>query len=398
MPLSQRILESIRRHRLLSAGERVGVAVSGGADSVALLRLLLELRSELGIVLSVTHFHHGIRGAEADADAEFVAGLANVYQLELHSGSADAPAHARARRASLETAARELRYQFFAKLLQSAVVDKIATGHTLDDQAETVLMKTLRGAGTRGLAGIYPELVWKRATPPAFLETSSVWKRATPPASGAVGEPAGEVARFHTSIIRPLLGARRGEVEEYLRGLGQEWREDSTNRDRKHLRNRVRHELVPLLEREFNPEVTRVLGETAEVARAEEEYWQREVERLLPEVSPLGEGSLNLKALLAQPLAVQRRLVRAALERAGAGFDFRHGEEILRLAQKTRGAVELPGGWRVVRGKSDLRIEKRIERAGARVSPARVERGADGRAGQRDGNTDGCGRKGGVRV
>jgi tRNA(Ile)-lysidine synthase len=360
VPLQEPLLEYIQRHSLLKAGDRVGVAVSGGADSVALLRLLLELRDEMGIVLSVAHFHHGIRGAEADADAEFVARLAKRHNLELHSGSGDAPGHAGARQASLETAARELRYQFFTRLLQAGAADKIATGHTLDDQAETVLMKSLRGAGTRGLAGIYPAL-------------------------GA-------------GIVRPLLGVRRSEVEEYLRGLGQEWREDSTNRDRRHLRNRVRHELVPLLERDFNPEVTRVLAESAEVARAEEEFWQREMERLLPEVC-CGEGrSLKLNALLAQPLAVQRRLVRAALERAGTGFDFRHGEEILRLAQKSRGAVELPGGWRVVRGKGDLRIEKRGEHAGARVSPARAQQGSGGRAGERDRDADVCGRKGGVRV
>jgi tRNA(Ile)-lysidine synthase len=360
VPLPEPVLEYIHRHSLLKAGDRVAAAVSGGADSTALLRLLLELRGDLGIVLSVAHFHHGIRGAEADADAGFVASLAKSHDLELHSGSGDAPAHARARQASLETAARELRYQFFAGLLKTGAADKIATGHTLDDQAETVLMKSLRGAGTRGLAGIYPAL--------------------------------------HSGMVRPLLGVRRSEVEEYLRDLGQDWREDSTNRDRQHLRNRVRHELVPLLERDFNPEVTRVLAESAEVARAEEDFWQREIERLLPEVSPQGEASLKLNALLAQPLAVQRRLVRTTLERAGAGFDFRHGEEILRLAQKSRGAVELPGGWRVVRRKSNLRIEKRGERAGARVSPACAERGSGGRAGERDQSAGGCDRKGGVRV
>ena len=359
MLLREPVLEYIRRHGLLKAGDRVGVAVSGGADSVALLRLLLELQGDLGVVLSVAHFHHGIRGAEADADAEFVAGLAKSHKLELHAGNGDVPAHARARRASVETAARELRYQFFAKLLGSGAVDKIATGHTLDDQAETVLMKTLRGAGTRGLAGIYPAL--------------------------------------HSGVVRPLLGTRRRELEEYLRALGpgQDWREDSTNRDRRHLRNRVRHQLVPLLEGEFNPEVTRVLAETAEVARAEEEFWQREVERLLPEVCCGEEGSLLLKPLLAQPLAVQRRLVRAALERSGAGFDFRHGEEMLRLAQRSKGALELAGGWRVVRGKGELRIEKQGESAGTRGSPVRAERGG---VGERDQRAKGGVRKGGVRV
>ena len=373
MPLREPVLECIRRHGLLKAGDRVGVAVSGGADSVALLRLLLELGTELGTVLSVAHFHHGIRGAEADADAEFVARLTKSRDLELHSGNGDVPAHARARRASLETAARELRYQFFAKLLQSGAVDRIATGHTLDDQAETVLMKTLRGAGTRGLAGIYPAL-------------------------GAVlsEQNAAEGGRAtQARIVRPLLGVRRRELEEYLRALGQEWREDSTNRDRRHLRNRVRHELLPLLEREFNPEVTRVLAETAEVARAEEEFWQREVERLLPEVCSAGGGSLQLKPLLAQPLAVQRRLVRAALERSGAGFDFRHGEEMLRLAQRSKGALELAGGWRVVRAKGELRIEKQGEPAERQGSPARAERGG---VGERDKRAQGGVRKGGVRV
>ena len=365
MPLAQPVLEYIRRHGLLKAGDRVGVAVSGGADSVALLRLLVELGGELGIVLSVAHFHHGIRGAEADADARFVARLAKSHNLELHSGSGDAPGHAGARQASLETAARELRYQFFAGLLNSGAVERIATGHTLDDQAETVLMKTLRGAGTRGLAGIYPVL-------------HAAWGRRDAAEGGRARQ---------ARIVRPLLGVRRRELEEYLRGLGQEWREDATNRDRRHLRNRVRQELVPLLERDFNPEVTRVLGESAEVARAEEEFWQGEMKHLLPQVCPQAGEVMKLDALLAQPLAVQRRLVRAALERAGAGFDFRHGEEILRLAQKPRGTVELPGGWRVVRGKGDLRIEKHGEGTAARVSQARTGRGAQGR-----------GRKGGVRV
>ena len=211
-------------------------------------------------------------------------------------------------------------------------------------------MKSLRGAGTRGVAGIYPALA--------------------------------------AGVVRPLLGIRRSELEEYLRGLGQEWREDSTNLDRRHLRNRVRHELVPLLQRDFNPEVTRVLAESAEIARAEEEFWQREMERLLPQVCPQGEASLQVDALLAQPLAVQRRLVRAALERAGAGFDFRHGEEILRLAQRSRGALDLPSGWRAIRGKGDLRIEKREAATGEkRGSPARAGRGSQGSS-----------RKGGVRV
>src|ERR1700756_1914911 len=152
----EKVLKYIRDLRLLQPGERVAVGCSGGADSVALLRILLELRQELGIVLAAAHFHHQIRGAEADADQQFVADLAAKFGLEFHCDSSDVPAYSRERKLSLETAARELRHQWFAGLINSGKADKIATAHTLDDQSETVLMKVLRGAGTRGLAAIAP--------------------------------------------------------------------------------------------------------------------------------------------------------------------------------------------------------------------------------------------------
>src|SRR5689334_21895849 len=142
--MMEKVLKYIRGQRLLRAGDRVAVACSGGADSVALLRLLVELRQELGIVLSVAHFHHQIRGSEADADRQFVTDLAAQLQLELHSGSGNVPAHADAQRVSPETAARELRHRWFAELINQKKADYIATAHTLDDQAETVLMRILR--------------------------------------------------------------------------------------------------------------------------------------------------------------------------------------------------------------------------------------------------------------
>src|SRR5690349_17769276 len=150
--LAQRVSQYVGVHSLMRAGERVAVAVSGGADSVALLRILLELRSELGIVLSVAHFQHGIRGADAEADEAFVADLARDYDLEFHNERGAAGERAKASKVSLETAARELRNDFFCRLLAEQKVNCVATGHTLDDQAETVLMKALRGAGTRGLS------------------------------------------------------------------------------------------------------------------------------------------------------------------------------------------------------------------------------------------------------
>src|SRR5262249_15372167 len=178
----EHVRQYIRRGQLFRTGDRVAVAVSGGADSVALLRVLLELSQELGIVLSVAHFHHGIRGPEADADRQFVYGLAVTFGLEAHLGSGDVPAYARKHKVSLETGARELRHRWFAELIPDGHVDKIATAHTLDDQAETVLMRILRGTGARGLAGIFPEQGEKH-------------------------------------LVRPLLGISRREIEAYLNSI-----------------------------------------------------------------------------------------------------------------------------------------------------------------------------------
>ena len=156
--LAESVLEYIRRQGFLKAGDRAGVAVSGGADSVALLRLLLELRQEIGVVLSVVHFNHNLRGTESDADERFVAQLAQRHELELHCDRGDVAKHAEIRHLSTEAAARQLRYQYFGRLMEEERLNCVATGHTLDDQAETVLLKIVRGAGGRGLAGVYPRL------------------------------------------------------------------------------------------------------------------------------------------------------------------------------------------------------------------------------------------------
>jgi tRNA(Ile)-lysidine synthase len=330
------VLSNIRQHHLLRAGDRVGVAVSGGADSVALLFALLDLRSELGILLSVVHFNHQIRGADADADQRSVADLAKHHGLEFHLGCGDAPRHAEQQKESLESAARELRYGYFRELLSSGVVNKIATAHTLNDQAESVLMRFLRGAGTRGLAGIYPEKKEEKG-----------------------------------SIVRPLLTVTRAQVEEFLNSRGQVWREDATNLDCAHTRNKVRHELLPLLASDYNPAIIEALARSAEVARGEEEYWQAETARLLPMVvfhgKPARGGgrqstqhndlALSIEELKRQPMALQRRLIRAAAATLGLKLDLLHVEEVLAVAHSGK-ACELPEGWRVQRSFRELRFEK----------------------------------------
>jgi len=342
LTLAQRVAASVRDRSLLRPGERVAVAVSGGADSVGLLRILLELR-DLGIVASVAHFHHGIRGADADADEHFVSELAKAFDLELHLERGDARTYAQQNRVSLETAAHELRYQFFSRLLENKKASRVATAHTLDDQSETVLMKVLRGAGTRGLAGIFPE---QRA--------------------GGGG-----------SIVRPLLEIRREELREYLRSLNQSWREDLTNNDVSFTRNRVRARVLPMLREQVNPAADVALAHLADISRIEEEYWQEQIKRMLPLVTVPGQPArgggrkqtsersvaLDIAKLQQQPLALQRRLLRAAAEQLGCNLEFEHVEAIVcLLAQRSsRGAkdgmIEVPNGWRARLLFRELRIE-----------------------------------------
>ncbi len=242
---------------------------------------------------------------------------------------------------SLEAAAREVRYEFFRAALES--LDRIATAHTLDDQAETVLMKLARGAGTRGMAGIYPEVAVS-LQPSAVRETS-------------IQHSALSTQPRAKAIVRPLLSVRRERVVEYLGEIGQSWREDSSNRDLRHTRNRVRHGILPRLEENVNPAVREALAEAAEIARGEEEYWAGEIRRVLPAVWNLTEsgGALNCKRLAEFDLALRRRVVRAAGELLGLGLEFRHVEEVLALREG--GRVSLPLDWIVSFRQGELRFE-----------------------------------------
>jgi tRNA(Ile)-lysidine synthase len=324
---------------------------------VALLCLLLELRSELGIVLSVAHVNHKLRGEESDEDERFVAKLARQHGLQLHACEASADGKQSSGKSSgkssgissgIEAAARELRYGFFRQLAREGRVSKIATAHTLDDQAETVLLRIFRGTGIRGLSGIHPRIVFEEQ-----------------------GQAFGE-------LVRPLLGFRRTALREFLRERGQSWREDSSNRDTAFLRNRVRHRLLPMIGEEFGDAAIEHMGELAEIARAEEEHW----ERVHPEVWAQDGGaaetrqaaSLGVGRLSLLPLAAQRRLVRAWLEThmPDLSISFRLIEEALELACGTAGRkLELPGGWNLRRGRQKLLLE--LETFGGRGETADYE-------------------------
>jgi len=330
-PLEQAVLETTRRSRMLAPGDRVGLAVSGGADSVALLRILKILRDDLGITLLVVHFDHQLRGAESGADAEFVAGLARENGLEFALAREDVAKSARHHGWNLEDAARRLRYGFFQRVIEEGRATRIAVAHTADDQAETVLAHLFRGTGLTGLAGIYPQ----------------------------VGP-----------VVRPLLETRRKELREFLQERGQCWREDATNRDVRRLRARVREQLLPVLERDFSPSIVAHLGDLARFAREEQAFWTALVEDcflvhskqagdtvsiaihgLLEPLGPLARLNLSAKAQtnLASSRSLTERLIRRLYqELRGDCRDLAvaHVEQVIRLATVSPSGrrVELPGG------------------------------------------------------
>lgn len=325
---------------LLKPGLRLAVGLSGGADSVALVRVLAARASELGLVLSAAHLHHGLRGDEADRDRQFCADLAASLGLAFHTHRVDVGAEAARHRESIEEAARRLRYAWFRELMASGAADAIATAHTLDDQAETVLGKFLRGAWTEGLSGIHP----------------------------VVDFPEG-------SILRPLLGTTRAQVEAYLAGIGQEWREDCSNLDPAYTRNRLRHQLLPELEG-WNPQIRQHLAHMADLARDEEAWWQGELARIAPQMLLAGrpvrgggragadEGSvaLDVVRLGAQPPALQRRLLRDAAARLGVSLDFDGVESLLRLVADGRAGqrLSLAGTLGAERTPREIRLSRNL--------------------------------------
>lgn len=319
---------------------RLAVALSGGADSVALLCTLAERSRELGLVLHAAHLHHGLRGEEADADLAFCRDLAARLEIPFHEHRVDVSAETQANPTTgkpaetLEEAARRLRYSWFRQLLSEGPLNAIVTAHTLDDQAETVLAKFLRGAWTEGLAGISPKLDF----------------------------PEGQ-------ILRPLLGATRAQVEAYLHSLDQPWREDSTNRHLAFARNRIRHQLLPQLE-QWNPRLREHLVQMASLARDEEAWWQAELARLAPQLilagKPVRGGgrastsglALDVARFAALAPALQRRLLRHAAGLLGASPDFSSTEALRALALTGRSGQRCQlAGLHAERTPRELRLE-----------------------------------------
>lgn len=290
---------AVRRYDLLRPGDAVLVAVSGGADSVALLAALVEVRAELGVTLFAAHLDHGLRGVESAADRAHVEALAARLAVPLTVESV------RLAPGNVEAEARRARYEFLARAAAARGATKIATAHTVDDQAETVLLRVVRGAGRRGLGGIRPR---------------------------------------RGAIIRPLLLCDRVQVRQYLVARGLAWRRDRSNFDYALTRTRVRAGYLPALARELNPRLARALARLADVLRDEDTL----LDRIAATVPGMDER-LDLAMLRAIEAPIARRVLRRWWTRAGSGrrLGLAHVDAALALATRAEGGgrVRAPGGW-----------------------------------------------------
>lgn len=305
-----------KNHDMFPAPGLVLVALSGGGDSVALVRCLAAISDRLGITVRAAHLNHSLRGGESDGDDAFCRELCNSLGIPLTVGRLPENAlHGTGE--SLETSARRARREFLLTLAKEVGAFRIATGHTSDDRAETVLQRMIRGTGPSGLAGIRP---------------------------------------VQGVFVRPFLGEDRKSVRGYLKAMDVTWREDSTNTDTRIFRNRVRHDLIPLLEKGYSPGVAGALNRLAELSRVDEEYFDERVGEAVRECLIYGDSGkilLDGGALGRYHISLRRRMVRLCLERLGGeGRDTDMGEveRILRLADNNKGEICSADGVRVGAG------------------------------------------------
>jgi tRNA(Ile)-lysidine synthase len=340
--LDRLVDEALTRHGLITDGESVLIGVSGGPDSVALLHLLLDRAPARRLHLGIAHLNHQLRDG-ADRDEEFVRQLAAALGLPFHGHRADVRAWQVRHRLSLEEAARQVRYAFFEAVCAANGYAKIALGHHADDNAETLLLHLLRGSGRLGLAGI-------------------------PAIRGGV-------------TIRPLIFATRSDIADYLQTRKIPYVSDPTNTDGAFFRNRIRHRLIPDLERDYHPGMRAILSRTALILRAEEEWLDSLVEPIYGSLLTAdGEGRVGLSApaLGRLPIAAARRVVRKALIQVKHDLRrvaFAHVERVLELVRRTTdtGPLHLPGRVNV-RRQGDEIIFARTEGTGARPLPDETPR------------------------
>ena len=325
----EQVLKTIRNYEMLKDGDSVLVALSGGPDSVFLLHALHQLRNKLKLKsLYVCNLDHGLRGSESREDSLFAKRLADESGLEFIHKKINIDKR-KSKKLSTEEIAREARYRFFYTAAKKVNANVLATGHTLDDQAETILMRLIKGASLKGIIGI-----------------------------ASVRE------ERDLRIIRPLIEIEKNEIAEYLDGAKMSYRVDSTNLEPVYFRNIVRKEILPFLER-YNPRLKRALFSLAEHLREDFQFIQEEKHRR-QETRGKRQGAcveIDLKKIVVQPKAIQKEILRDLLDEAGGEvkkLSFRHWKELENLIRhKAKGnSVDLPGGIRVSRGEKTLAFSK----------------------------------------
>lgn len=326
--LLDKVKSAIKKYSMLEKRDRVLVGLSGGPDSVVLLNALFSLRGEYMLNIYVAHLDHKFRGEESAADSRFCKELAEKMKLEIICEEIDVPKIAKDKGISPEEAARFERYDFFKRVCEAKIIKKVAVGHNRDDQAETALMRVIRGSGMAGLGGMNPVKDMK-----AF------------------------------KIIRPLIEISRREIEEYVKSNKLTYRHDSSNDKIVFTRNKVRRELMPYLEKNFNPNIKEVLFNMAENLRIENEFLEKFAKKKFKSVSNIkkDEISIDLKRFGKQPEAVRKRILRAALQELKGDLrriTYQHWKEIQELVEKrpVNSIVDLPGGINVVKGKTKLEL------------------------------------------
>ena len=322
--LHQQIRRTIRRQRLLPAGSRVLVGLSGGSDSVALALILIDLSGHGDFtVAGLAHLNHGLRPSAA-RDETFCTAFAQRLGLPIAVDHAAVRDYAAAESLSIEDAARRLRYAFLERAAAAVKADRIAVGHTQDDQAETFLLKLMRGAGLRGLGGIYPQ---------------------------------------RGAVIRPLLDVSRDDLRAYLQSRAETWIDDETNADLANPRNRIRHRVLPELDRALEGSTRPAISRAAALIR-EDGQWLDALgeERFLTLAQPGGDGlELDAQGLAGTPAPILRRVLLTAMRTVGGDREIglEHVEAVTALLNGAQGGVDVPGTRVELRGGKLVLLQQR---------------------------------------
>ena len=323
-------------HELITDKDCVLTGLSGGPDSVALLWCLYRLSNRFGFQIGAAHLNHDLRGCESRADADFSAAFASRLKIPCHIETISVSDYQREHKLSLEEAARKVRYAFLSQIAAAHGYTKIALGHHADDNAELVLMNLIRGSGSAGLSGI--------------------------PVKRPMGNPHSPTSDL--TIIRPLIRLTKTEIVSFLSANNLQWRTDHTNRDTAHLRNRIRHDLLPTLKKNFNPNIVETLNRSASIAESEEAWITETLRPVFENIIVRLDARhvrLSLPELAQHPLPVARRILRQAIRQAKGDLQkisFQHVASVMALclSRREQGALDLPDRLRIEKSAAHLTL------------------------------------------